>query len=97
MEQVYTGCRSCFKMCKPCTLKCKCKLRCNNPHNNVGKCPRCTTPTTAEDHDSSDNESDQEDNQIEDLDNTTLPIVPSTNADEFDTDSDSDEDEPQST
>ena len=33
--------------------------------------------------------SDQEDNQIEDLDDTTLPIVPATNADEFDTDSDS--------
>ena len=84
-------------MCKPCTLKCKCKLRCNSPHNNVGKCPRCITPTTAEDHDSSDDESDQEDNQIEDLDDTTLPIVPSTNAHEFDTDSDGDEDEPQST
>ena len=55
------------------------------------------TPTTAKDHDSSDDESDQEDNQIEDLDDTTLPIVPSTNADEFDTCSDSDEDEPQST
>ena len=45
----------------------------------------------------SDDESDQEDKQNEDLDDTTLPIVPSTNADEFDTDSDSDEDEPQST
>ena len=44
------------------TLKCKCKLQCNSPHNNVGK---CTTPTTAEDHDSSDDESDQKDNQNE--------------------------------
>ena len=31
------------------------------------------------------------------IDDTTLPIVPLTNADEFDTDSGSDEDEPQST
>ena len=27
-------------MCRPCTMKSKCKLKCNN-HNNGGTCPRC--------------------------------------------------------
>lgn len=35
------GCRNCFKMCKPCISKCKCKGNCKNPHNNGGKCPNC--------------------------------------------------------
>ena len=25
------GCQNCYQMCRPCTMKCKCKLKCNNP------------------------------------------------------------------
>ena len=32
------GCRNCHHMCRPCTIKCKCKLKCNNPHNTGGTC-----------------------------------------------------------
>ena len=33
-------------MCKPCTPKCKCKINCNNPHNNGGTCDKCKVDTT---------------------------------------------------
>ena len=55
-----SGCRNCYKMCKPCTLKCKCKAQCRNLHNNGGKCPRCAPSA---DIDSDDN-SDHEDNRL---------------------------------
>ena len=35
-----SGCRNCYRMCKPCNRRCKCKGNCRNPHNNGGKCAR---------------------------------------------------------
>ena len=49
-----------------CTMKCKCKLKCNNPHNNGGTCPRCAL--TEQSDDSDDITSDREDNEL-------LPII----------------------
>ena len=43
-----TGCRSCYRMCKPCTVKCNCKALCNNPHNNGGTCPKCAVQEESE-------------------------------------------------
>ena len=40
------GCKNCYRMCKPCTPKCKCKINCNNPHNNGGTCDKCKVDTT---------------------------------------------------
>ena len=34
-------CKNCFRMCKPCTTRCKCHQICRNPHNNGGKCCKC--------------------------------------------------------
>ena len=39
-----TSCVNCFKACKPCTKKCKCKGVCENPHNSGGKCNNCKLP-----------------------------------------------------
>ena len=36
-----SGCINCFWACRPCTVKCKCKGECGNPHNNNGTCVRC--------------------------------------------------------
>lgn len=66
-------------MCKPCTLKCKCKAQCNNPHNNGGKCPKCSTPEPGSESDDSDREDEAQQNEQE-----TLPIVSSSNRDDFD-------------
>lgn len=35
------GCNNCFRNCRPCNIKCKCKGNCQNPHNNGGMCPKC--------------------------------------------------------
>lgn len=48
------GCSNCYQMCRPCTMKCKCKLACRNPHNNGGSCPRCALDEHSEDSDSDD-------------------------------------------
>ena len=53
------GCRNCHKMCRPCTIKGKCKAQYNNSHNNGGKCPRCSTPMV----DSESEDSDQDETQ----------------------------------
>ena len=62
------GCRNCFQMCRPCSMKCKCKLRCRNPHNNGGTCERCR-PTDLLDVDS---DIDVENEGISD---SMLPLV----------------------
>ena len=84
-----TGCRSCYKMCKPCTLRCKCKSRCRNPHNNGGRCPRCVLAADT-DHD---DDSDRENEPPPQSDEEVLPAVPPSNNTDFDWDSDSDDDE----
>ena len=35
------GCLSCYRSCRACNVKCKCKGTCNNPHNNGGTCDKC--------------------------------------------------------
>ena len=40
-----SGCVNCFWACKPCTVKCKCKGECGNPHNNNGNCSKCQSAT----------------------------------------------------
>ena len=82
------GCRSCYRMCKPCSVKCECKGLCNNPHNNGGKCPKCAVVEESE-------SSDEEDNTNENNDNSeVIPQVPPDQHGEIDTDSDmSDDDE----
>ena len=70
-------------MCKPCTIKCKCKAKCNNPHNNGGECPRCSIPE-------SDSESEHEDETLQNEE--MIPIVPSSSRDDFDSEPESDED-----
>ena len=72
------GCKNCYRMCKPCTPKCKCKMNCNNPHNNGGTCDRCkvvSTATTATNNElfnidnDDNNENDNSDNNDKDSDN----------------------------
>ena len=81
------GCRNCYKMCKPYTIKCKCKAQCNNPHNNGGKCPRCSTPMGDSESEDSDQEDETQTNEKE-----SLPVVPPCNEDHFESESDSDDD-----
>ena len=57
------GCRNCYKMCKPCNSRCKCKGNCRNPHNNGGTCGRC-------EHDENRDTTDDEEQAPE-----TLPLV----------------------
>ena len=83
------GCRNCYKLCKPCTLKCKCKSQCHNPHNNGGTCPRCALGADTD----SDDESDREDEPLQHSEEDVLPIVPPSHNTDFDCDSGSDEDE----
>ena len=95
------ACKNCFRACKPCTLKCKCKLSCRNPHNDGGKCPRCACnppPAVVCNDVIVDNtlvieSSDDEDTDDEQNDDMTmeLPIIPSISGsiDEVDSDSDS--------
>ena len=64
-----------YKMCKPCTIKCKCKAKCNNPHNDGGECPVHQSLTLRV-------------NKMR-----PIPIVLSSNRDDFDTESESDEDQ----
>ena len=87
-DDTTSGCRNCYKMCRPCTLKCKSKAQSNNPHNNRGTCPRCA-PSTDTDHDSDDN-SDHEDEQMQQSQEEVLPVVPSSHHEDFDSESDSD-------
>ena len=75
------GCRNCYQMCRPCTMKCKCKLKCNNPHNNGGTCPRCAPAGQSDDSDNSDMENDE-----------LLPIVES-QRETINTDSETDGDD----
>ncbi len=35
------GCKNCFRMCQPCTIRCKCHGSCRNPHNDGAKCTMC--------------------------------------------------------
>ena len=81
-----TGCRSCYRMCKPCSIKCKCKTLCNNPHNNGGTCSKCAV---AEESETSDEEDEGAGNNAQNEDNgEVIPIVPSAQHDGIDTDSD---------
>ena len=80
------GCMNCYKMCKACTIKCKCKSQCRNPHNNGGTCPRCAPADDNHSDDNSDQEDEQNDNEV--------PIIPPSHSEQqFDTDSDSDDEE----
>lgn len=59
------GCRNCFQMCRPCSMKCKCKLRCRNPHNNGGTCERCRPADPLDvDSDSDDDNEGTSDNML---------------------------------
>ena len=78
------GCRNCYRMCKPCNPRCKCKGICSNPHNNNGTCPRCE----------SNNESDDSATEDEEQAPETLPLV-SRNAETIDCNTDSDDDDDQ--
>ena len=73
------GCRNCYKMCKPCNSRCKCKGNCKNPHNNGGTCTRCEQRDETDD-----NATDDEDQEPE-----TLPLV-TRSADTIDSSTDSD-------
>ena len=75
-----SGCRNCYRMCKPCNSRCKCKGNCKNPHNNGGKCARC------EQHDESDDNATDDEEQAPE----TLPLV-SRSADTIDSSTDSDD------
>ena len=74
-------CKNCFRLCKPCIPKCKCKLLCKNPHNNGGKCVKCATevPTQYDSdpeldaYESDDCSSASSDDDVDDL--NTLPII----------------------
>ena len=35
------GCQSCFQNCQPCTVRCRCRGNCQNPHNRNGVSTRC--------------------------------------------------------
>ena len=73
-------------MCKPCTLKCKCKTLCNNPHNNGGTCPKCALPgecETTDDEDGDPGNDGQNDGYGE-----VVPIVPPSQCDVVETDTD---------
>ena len=65
-------------MCKPCTPKCKCKINCNNPHNNGGTCDKCKVGTTVTNtnheipninNDDNNDNNETDDNHDEDGDN----------------------------
>ena len=71
-------------MCKPCNFKCKCRLRCNNPHNNGGTCLKCAVADSL-DADLSEDDTDDGDEE--------LPIVPRSEVDDFGSDSDTDTEE----
>ena len=89
------GCKHCFKACRPCTLKCKCKLSCKNPHNDGGTCPKCVNSSlpsrTSNDNiveythtiEESDNEHDDVDSETEEL-----PVIEQAPSLEFDNESD---------
>ena len=68
--------------CRPCTMKCKCKLKCNNPHNN-GVYVHLVPPLSNQVSDNDIN-SDREDNEL-------LPII-ETQRETINTDSESDND-----
>ena len=78
------GCLNCYKSCKPCSMKCKCKMRCNNPLNNGGKCKKCDTVAVEE----SEDDSEQSDNEQSD---DIVPVISSTNDRNINIDTDSDD------
>ena len=80
------GCRSCYRMCQACTIKCKCKMLCNNPHNNARTCPKCAVEQEGE-LDRSDDENTGNDGSPDDDNGDAIPIVPPSQHDEVDTDS----------
>ena len=49
------GCRNCYRMCKPCNSRCKCKGNCRNPHNDGGTCAKCEQQDETDDN-ATDNE-----------------------------------------
>ena len=67
-----TGCLNCFRSCKPCSLKCKCKMRCNNTHNNGGNCKKCEVVQEELE------EEESEESDIGEFENT-VPIISSSN------------------
>ena len=67
------GCGNCYRMCKPCNSRCKCKGNCRNPHNDGGTCARCEPQ-------------DETDDSVSD-DEERLPLV-TQSADTFDSESD---------
>ena len=72
------GCLNCYKSC---TMKCKCNMRCYNPHNNGGKCKKCDT--TAEESEEESEVSDNEESE------EAVPVInPNNDGNETDTDSD---------
>ena len=73
------GCRNCYRMCKACNSRCKCKGN-YYPHNNGGTCAGC------EPHDESDDNATDDEEQTPE----TLPLV-SRNADTIDSATDSDD------
>ena len=75
------GCRNCYQMCRPCTMKCKCKLKYNNLHNNGGTCPCCAPARQSDDGDNSDMKNDE-----------LLPVV-ETQRETINTDSETDGDD----
>ena len=76
------GCRNCYRICKPCNRKCKCKGNCRNPHNNGGTCARC------EQDESDDGGSTDDEEAVPE----TLPLV-TRSADMVDSNTDSDDSE----
>ena len=74
------GCRNCYRMCKACNSRCKCKGSCNNPHNNGGTCARC------EPHDESDDNATDDEEQAPE----TLPLL-SRDGDTIDSATDNDD------
>ena len=82
------GCLNCFRSCKPCTMKCKCRMRCNNPHNNGGKCIKCDM--IAEESEEESAESDNEESE------NTVPLISSNNDDTYNVHTDTDSDDAES-
>ena len=76
------GCRNCYRICKPCNRKCKCKGNCRNPHNNGGTCARCEQDESDDGGGTDDEEAAPE----------TLPLV-TRSADMVDSSTDSDDSE----